>query len=151
MRAYRVPGVAAVGVAVAVMFSGPTPVAGEQSVTQLQAGLNGQRERPNRADPDGSGFARVTIDTATGEICYELTVRNIAPATASHIHRADRDAAGGVVQGLQAPTNGSSSGCVVNPAVAAAVAADPSAYYINVHNSEYPAGAVRGQLAGAAR
>ena len=142
---------AAFGVAVAVLFSGPAPVAGEQSVTRLQAGLNGQRERPHRADPDGSGFARVTVDTATGEICYEVTVRNIAPATAAHIHRADRDAAGAVVQGVQAPSDGSSSGCVVNPAAAAAVAADPSAFYVNVHNAEFPAGAVRGQLAGASR
>lgn len=141
----------AVGVAVAALFVGPAPVAGDQSVAQLQAGLNGQRERPMRGDQDGSGFARVTIDTATGEICYELTVRNIAPATAAHIHQADRNSSGGVVQGLQAPTNGSSSGCVVNAAAAAAVAADPSAYYVNVHNADFPAGAVRGQLAGASR
>lgn len=137
-----------VAIAVAAVGLGSAPVSGDQAQATLQAGLNGHREQPNPADRDGSGFARVTVDTATGEICYELTVRNIAPATAAHIHAGERDAAGPVVQGLQAPTNGTSSGCVVNQAVAEALAADPSGYYVNVHNSEFPTGAVRGQLAG---
>ena len=63
-----------------------------------------------------------------------------------HIHIGAEGIAGPVVQGLTAPTDGHSSGCVVNDALADALAADPGNYYVNVHNAEYPAGAVRGQL-----
>lgn len=64
----------------------------------------------------------------------------------AHIHVGDENSAGPVVQDLVAPTNGYASGCVDNDALAAALDADPDNYYVNVHNSEYPAGAVRGQL-----
>lgn len=120
----------------------------EQSTVTLAAGMNGAREVPGPGDRDGSGVARITVDTVTGSICHSLTVRNIAPASAAHIHRAPRDAAGGVVLHLVAPTDGSSSGCAVDAALASALVADPDAYYVNVHNGEFPGGAVRGQLAG---
>ena len=71
--------------------------------------------------------------------------RSSRPA-AAHIHIGAEGIAGPVVQGLTAPTDGHSSGCVVNDALADALAADPGNYYVNVHNAEYPAGAVRGQL-----
>lgn len=136
------------GLAVLAVVGGSAPAFADNAVVKLSAGLNGQRERPNVGDPNGSGVAHVTVDRTTGAICYELTVRNIDPATAAHIHKASRDAAGPVVQGLEPPTDGTSSGCVTNPAVASALAEDPSDYYVNVHNPAYPAGAVRGQLAG---
>lgn len=38
-------------------------------------------------------------------------------------------------------------GCVTaTPELAAAIQADPAAYYVNVHNAAFPAGALRGQL-----
>jgi hypothetical protein len=33
------------------------------------------------------------------------------------------------------------------PTVAQGIAADPSGYYVNIHNNQFPGGAVRGQLA----
>ncbi|MET0715811.1 MAG: CHRD domain-containing protein, partial [Mycetocola sp.] len=85
-------------------------------------------------------------NTDDGTICYKIIVRQIESATAAHIHIGAEGIAGPVVQGLTAPTDGQSSGCVVNDALADALAADPGNYYVNVHNAEYPAGAVRGQL-----
>ena len=45
-------------------------------------------EEPNGGDPDGSGEAVFTFNPGTAEVCFQLTVRDIAPATAAHIHRA---------------------------------------------------------------
>ena len=108
--------------------------------------LTGAAEVPGPGDPDGRGFAFVRWDTDTGEICYHVFVRRIAPATAAHIHVGDEDTAGPVVQALETPDDGYSSGCVDNDALAAALDADPENYYVNVHNADYPAGALRGQL-----
>ena len=113
----------------------------------LSTVLTGAQEVPGPGDPDGIGFARLTLDPERGTICYTLLVANIAPATAAHIHRAPPGQAGPVVVTLTPPTRGIAADCVtVEPALVRAIAQNPSNYYVNVHNAEYPAGALRGQL-----
>jgi len=113
----------------------------------LSATLTGAAEVPP-GDPDGSGSAAITLNQGQGEVCFELSVSDIAPATAAHIHVAPAGVPGPVVVPLEPPTGGSSSGCVtgVDRDLIKAIGQDPSAYYVNVHNAEFPAGAVRGQL-----
>ena len=101
-------------------------------------------------DPNGSGEAYV-FSTGGGVVCYVLTVDKIAPATAAHIHEAAAGTNGPVVVALSPPTDGESAGCVDTGD--ADLAADitlreASNYYVNVHNDEYPGGAVRAQLGG---
>ena len=113
----------------------------------ITAQMTGAAERPGPGDPDGSGTARFRVNPGQGRICYTLTVANIEPATAAHIHRAPATAAGPVVVGLAAPTGGSSEGCAdVTRALAQEIIRNPGAFYVNVHNTPYPGGAVRGQL-----
>ena len=115
---------------------------------KLQTNLTGAAEVPGPGDPDGRGTARITVNPGQKQVCYKLSVSNIAPATAAHIHEAAPTAAGPVVVTLGAPTSGTSSGCVtVTRALALEILKDPSDYYVNVHNAAFPAGAVRGQLA----
>ena len=102
---------------------------------------------PVPGDPDGIGFATVTVNPGQGLVCYELSVSDIVPAAAAHIHEAPPGEAGPVVVTLEPPTNGSSDGCVeVDRAEAKDILKNPADYYVNVHNAEYPAGALRGQL-----
>lgn len=109
--------------------------------------LSGAEEAPGPGDPDGTGWARITVNPGLGKICYWLEVSGIDPAAAAHIHIGDVGVAGPVVVGLAAPTSGSSSGCAdVERDLAMAILKDPTAYYVNVHNAAYPGGAVRGQL-----
>jgi hypothetical protein len=109
--------------------------------------MTGAAEAPGPGDPDGSGTAVFRLNYGQGEICYELTVENIDPATAAHIHIAPAGSPGPVVVPLAAPTSGSSSGCAeVSRDLIKAIIQNPEAYYVNVHNAAFPPGAVRGQL-----
>jgi CHRD domain-containing protein len=110
--------------------------------------LTGAAEVPGPGDPDGSGTATITLNPGQGQVCFELTVSGIAPAAAAHIHVGPVGVAGPVVVGLAPPTSGSSSGCIsdVNSDLIKNIIQHPEEYYVNVHNAEYPAGALRGQL-----
>ena len=114
---------------------------------KLSTTLSGAAEAPNPGDPDGTGSAMLRVNPGQKQICYTLTVSNIAPATAAHIHEAPPGQAGPVVVPLQAPTNGSSQACVtVTRELALEILKRPSDYYVNVHNAPFRSGAVRGQL-----
>ncbi len=109
----------------------------------LSAELTGAAEVPGPGDPDGSGFATVTLNQGLGEVCWDVTFSDIADPFAAHIHVGAADAFGPVVVTL---TPG--SGCVdgVDPGLIKAIRQNPSGYYVNVHTPEFPPGAIRGQL-----
>ena len=134
-------GMAAIGVADTV------PVAADHGFRATGTIMTGANEVPDPGDADGIGVAGVVINVHRGRICYFLAVDKIAPATLAHIHVGEAGVPGGVVVTLKAPTNGFSAECVtVDKQLAGDIAHNPSGYYVNVHNDEFPAGAVRGQL-----
>lgn len=119
----------------------------DQGGRPLTATLSGEEEVPSPGDPDGYGTALVTLNQGQGEVCWELDVADIASATGAHIHRGSAGVAGPVVVPLSAPVGGSSSGCTsADPALIKEIRQNPSGFYVNVHNADFPAGAVRGQL-----
>jgi len=109
--------------------------------------LSGAEEVPP-ADPDGSGFASITLNVGQRRVCWELSVSDIAPAFAAHIHVAPAGVNGPIVVPLSPPTTGTSSGCQenVDPVLIQAIIDHPEQYYVNVHNAGFPGGALRGQL-----
>ena len=120
---------------------------GDQGGRPFTTTMSGAEEAPGPGDADGTGTATITLNPGQSEVCFELTVANIAPATAAHIHRAPEGVPGPVVVGLAPPTSGSSTGCVTAPRdLISDIIQTPSAYYVNVHNADFAAGAVRGQL-----
>lgn len=114
----------------------------------LMIALTGAAHGVGLGDPDGSGTAELLIDPDQGRFCYILTVDGIAPAQLAHIHKSPVGQAGGpIVVPLEAPTDGDSEDCMaIAPELARSLLRTPAAYYVNVHNAEFPAGAVRGQL-----
>ncbi|HET6468425.1 MAG TPA: CHRD domain-containing protein, partial [Geminicoccaceae bacterium] len=113
----------------------------------LAAFLSGAEEVPGPGDPDGSGEAFLTFNPGRGQICYQLTASDIAPATAAHIHIGAAGIAGPVVVPLVPPTGGSSSDCApADRDLIRAIMRNFEGYYVNVHNADFPAGAIRGQL-----
>jgi hypothetical protein len=119
----------------------------------FRANMSGAVEVP-AGDPDATGFAIVRLNPAEGLVCFHIHVENVDfPTAAAHIHTGAAGVAGPVLITLVAPSqNGSSStgdakGCVsFDPAVIRAIMANPAGYYVNVHNKQYPAGILRGQL-----
>ena len=118
--------------------------------TVLQAEMTGREEIPP-GDADGSGTATFTVGAGGAEICWEIQVANITlPATAAHIHEGGMGVVGPPVVPIEpAPDgNGTSTGCAdIDPALTSRILAQPQGFYVNVHNEEFPEGAVRGQLA----
>ena len=82
-------------------------------------------------------------------MCFVLTAANITlPAVAAHVHTGAAAVAGPVLITLAAPdATGIAGGCVSAPrATINAILKAPSGYYVNVHTTDLPAGAIRGQL-----
>jgi hypothetical protein len=119
----------------------------------LSATLTGYQAVPGPGDLDGTGTARVEVNRETGQACWELNARGIEPASAAHIHRGEAGSVGPPVMTLVAPgASERSEGCAgVGVELARELIMRPHGFYINVHNSAFPAGAIRGQLRGQPR
>lgn len=94
-------------------------------------------------DPDGTGLAVITLDGTT--LRYTIWTQNIAAPGGAHIE----NAAGEVVVTLDpnALTNGSTT---VSADVVNRIRSNPFGYAVELHNAEFPNGALRGQLSSGA-
>lgn len=124
----------------------PAPAQAPAAADTLTATLSGDVEVPGPGAMDGSGTAEVVLDQSEGSVCFEIDVENVAEPQAAHIHRGAADESGPPVVDFNVGENGL-SGCVdTDETTMAEILASPSDYYVNVHNEEFPGGAVRGQL-----
>jgi hypothetical protein len=129
------------------------PVGAQGGDSALFAVLTGAKEvdatgAKGVGDRNGRGSFSATLDGR--QLCYGIQVKNIGDPGAAHIHRGGRNVAGPVVQALEHPTSGdpgASSACVrLSRSLARDLRQHPKRYYVNVHNTAFPNGAVRGQL-----
>lgn len=109
-------------------------------------------------DPDGSGVAVLRLDSDQDVVCYTIVVRNIGAPTepapglgSAHIH--GPLPSGGIAIDLDTDFRAAGAStyiardCVsANSATIDAVLANPELFYVNVHNVQFPAGAVQGSL-----
>ncbi len=131
----------------AVALAAPASAGGRPLSTELL----GANEVGAAGDPDGSGTADVTVNPGTGQVCWEITVEGLDPVILGHIHRAPAGTNGGVVVDFMLTqddfVDGTASGCTTaDRALVKEILKDSDGYYVNVHTTAFPGGALRGQL-----
>lgn len=146
------------------------PASAGHTNTLLEATLDGRQEvaadgaRGVVGDKNGRGsFYVFGIDGDPTTLCYVLEVDRIAEVElapgngrAAHIHAGAKGQNGPVEVNLAWPQDGQAADCLtegeagkgLDPGEVARILANPHDYYINVHNTQFPAGAIRGQLHG---
>ena len=101
-------------------------------------------------DPDAVGAAILIVNPVRDTVCVLARWSGIdGTVVAAHIHVAPEGVPGPVVVPLFAGTfDGSDKtrDCVSANGLADDILADPSSYYINIHSTVYPPGAIRAQL-----
>jgi hypothetical protein len=138
------------GLAFALAFCSALVMGQDNSGRPLIASMTGAAEVPVPGDPDGTGTAWIRLNQGQSQICFEIRVANIVlPATAAHIHPGAAGQANPPIVNLAPPNaQGFSAGCINNvpEQLIKDIRQNPQNFYVNVHNAQYPGGAVRGQL-----
>jgi hypothetical protein len=112
------------------------------TLINLVASLDGSQQVTGQGDPDGFGSAFFSIDDVALTIDWNIVVGNISLWSVAHIHSGPVGVPGPVIINFpQLVGTGLADSDLVS------VLANPSAFYVDVHNPAFPAGAIRGQLA----
>lgn len=125
---------------------------GETGGVRFTANMTGAQEVPGPGDANATGTATIRVNPGLPQICYEITVANIdGTVNNAHIHIIDPATNfGPPVVNLESPVTGSVTDCATAPNVtreeALAIIKNPENYYINIHSTAFPNGAVRGAL-----
>lgn len=139
-----------VGTAIAVGQSGDDR-AKRDALFAFLSGRNELSENGRRGAGDSDGRGTATVLLAGRKVCFGVTVARISGAAAAHIHRGTSTQSGPIVVDFKLTPipgiPGAASGCVDAAAsLIAQIRRNPNRFYANVHNQDFPGGAVRGQL-----
>lgn len=129
--------------------AGPFDVASGNEI--FSATLLGSNEVGVIGDLDGNGFALIAIDHDTNTVNFDISFENLSTLTAAHIHSGAAGVNGPVVVNFGVPPgasgSGNFSGSVVDADAEFITGLAAGNFYVNLHTSEFPSGALRGQLA----
>ena len=130
------------------------PVGGvcpSQSLTALHGGRPiSTTLAPVAPNTVGSGTFVARSNIGQGRICWNLTVTGLSDVTAAHIHYLNGPLATQIAVPLALPTpfTGSATGCAtVLRALVKQILVHAENFYVNVHTTTYPGGAISGTLA----
>ena len=109
----------------------------------------GERQAGNPADPNGKGSFAAVIDGR--RLCMSFSVTDLGQIVAAHIHAGRRGQNNPpLIDSGVTPRSGSAATfgkCVrITRAQARALKRRPRSFYFNVHTTQFPLGAIRGQL-----
>lgn len=103
---------------------------------RLRGGANG--------DANGTGHADFRLNRKRARVCATVTYAQISAPNAAHIHRKSDTSV--VVDLSGSVTGGAKCRNGVSRKLIKRILTYPGRYYFNVHNEDYPAGAIRGTL-----
>ena len=90
---------------------------------------------------------RLTIHPAGRQVCYDLKVDGVGTPMLAYIHEGSSNRIGPPVVGLFYGVGSNLSDCVpANTGRLSDMIENPSLYYVSIATTEYPDGALRGQL-----
>ncbi|WP_227546075.1 CHRD domain-containing protein [Marinobacter fonticola] len=149
------------GIACGALLTASTSFAGHTNPV-LKTQLEGASMVGTEGDMDGTGMGYVFgVDGDPATLCYVIVVNKIGmvpvkEGMAAHIHEAGKGENGDVVANLAGPEDGNAGDCLTEgekgkfptgeSGIVQRILQNPDQFYINVHNPEYPKGAIRGQL-----
>jgi hypothetical protein len=145
---------------VAAVFAGALAAASSAGATVYtwHSDMSGAQQCATKlpCDPDGTGSADISANTSTNAVCGTFYWQNVSgPVGFGHIHQArpgQPENVGFTINIFGPPTSTSgfpsgTSGCAIVPAaVIDEMARYGSFFMVTIHNTEYPAGPIRGQL-----
>ena len=131
-----------------MVFGGPASAGRPGTGTIREADLAGAEVVPDPGDPNGTGMARMIFYPQKHKICYRVTVSGIQTATRAHLHMGDAGERNDTVKLHLLPPRNSARECIrgLGERFIKKISRNSSSYYVDVHNDEYPDGALRGQL-----
>jgi len=122
-----------------------------QSLTALRGGRPiSTTLAPVAPNTVGSGSFVARSNIGQGRICWSLTVTGLSDVTAAHIHYLNGPLATQIAVPLTLPTplTGWATGCATAlRALVKQILVHPENFYVNVHTTTYPGGAISGTLA----
>ena len=98
-------------------------------------------------DPRASGLVTLAVDPANKQVCYRFDVSTDSEPMMAHIHEGAPLQNGPPVIILFTGTRTSLSDCAPSTrSQLSAIVAKPSHYYVSLDTTQFPDGALRGQL-----
>jgi hypothetical protein len=121
---------------------------GEAISETQRANLRGAEVVSSSGDRDGYAEAEVSIANNLDQICYDINnARNLGPITSVSLNRGRMGQTGPVVLRFREANEGGWKNCVKRSEwLEANLEWRPGNYYVQISTTEYPNGAVRGQL-----
>ncbi len=113
-----------------------------------RARLTGAEIVSSYGDSDGYAAAEVSIANTLDQICYDINnIRDLSPITSVSINRGLRGQTGPSVLRFDKANEGGWKGCVKRSEwLEDKLEYQPGNYYVQISTTEYPQGAIRGQL-----
>jgi CHRD domain len=118
------------------------PLSGEAELNALPAPVLA-------GDEDASGQVRLSVDLERKLICYDFTVSGVSTPLMAHIHKGTAlDIGPSVVTLFTGPGSDLDDCRTWTVKWLSEIVANPSSFYVNFYTTEFPDGALRGQLLG---